>query len=209
MTDSNAPFQQMKVILQIVKPEKAALSPILRSDTQGMILAQLFMNPGDDFSISELARQANTSAPTAMREVERLLESQLVTQRQIGRARLIQVNTKHELHDAIRKIVAYSYGPAAVLPAALYGIEGLEQAYLYGNYAAYLKKEKASDSPEIDLLLVGYVNRIEASNAAKRVEGYLDRAVNVKFVGSQEWETSSSDFVAEVKKRPLFELKLS
>ncbi|MEY4499647.1 MAG: hypothetical protein RL319_635, partial [Actinomycetota bacterium] len=65
-----------------------------------------------------------------------------------------------------------------------------------------------SDSPEIDLLLVGYVNRIEASNAAKRVEGYLERAVNVKFVGSQEWETSSSEFVVEVKKRPLFELKI-
>ena len=192
-----------------MKQEKAALSPILRSDTQGMILAQLFMNPGDDFSISELARQANTSTPTAMREVDRLLESQLVIQRQIGKARLIQVNTQHELHDSIRKLVAYSYGPAAVLPAALYGIEGLEQAYLYGNYAAYLKKEKPSDSPEIDLLLVGYVNRIEASNAAKRVEGYLERAVNVKFVGSQEWETSSSDFVAEVKNRPLFKLSLN
>jgi hypothetical protein len=198
----------MKVILQIMKPEKAALSPILRSDTQGMILAQLFMNPGEDFSISELARQANTSAPTAMREVERLLESQLVTQRSIGRARLIQVNTKHELHDAIRKVVAFSYGPAAVLPAALFGIEGLEQAFLYGNYAAYLKREQASDSPEIDLLLVGYVNRIEASNAAKRVEGYLDRSVNVKFVGAQEWETESSDFVVEVKKRSLFKLSL-
>jgi hypothetical protein len=198
----------MKVILQNVKPEKAALSPILRSDTQGMILAQLFMNPGDDFSISELARQANTSAPTAMREVERLLESQLVIQRMVGRARLIQVNTKHELHDAIRKIVAFSYGPAAVLPAALFGIEGLEQAFLYGNYAAYLKREQSSDSPEIDLLLVGYVNRIEASNAAKRVEGYLDRSVNVKFVGSQEWEMSTSDFVVDVKKRPLFSLPI-
>jgi AraC-like DNA-binding protein len=198
----------MKVILQNVKPEKAALSPILRSDTQGMILAQLFMNPGDDFSISELARQANTSAPTAMREVERLLESQLVIQRTIGRARLIQVNTKHELHDAIRKIVAFSYGPAAVLPAALYGIEGLEQAFLYGNYAAYLKREQTSDSPEIDLLLVGYVNRIEASNAAKRVEGYLDRSVNVKFVGSQEWASGSSDFAINLKTLHLLELKL-
>lgn len=199
----------MKVILHIVKPEKAALSPILRSDTQGMILAQLFMNPTDGFSISELARQANTSVPTAMREVERLLESQLVTAKTYGRTKVIQVNTQHSLHDSIRQIVAYSYGPAAVLPAALYGIEGLEQAYLYGNYAAYLKKERPSDSPEIDLLLVGYVNRIEASNAAKRVESYLERAVNVKFVGSQEWETSSSDFVVEVKARPLFHLALT
>jgi hypothetical protein len=173
-----------------------------------MILAQLFMNPGDDFSISELARQANTSAPTAMREVERLLESQLVIQRTIGRARLIQVNAKHELHDAIRKIVAFSYGPAAVLPAALYGIEGLEQAFLFGNYAAYLKKERVSESPEIDLLLVGYVNRIEASKAAKRVEGYLDRAVNVKFIGSREWLLTSSDFSQAVRSKPLFELTL-
>ena len=122
---------------------------------------------------------------------------------------MIQVNTKHELHDAIRKIVAFSYGPAAVLPAALYGIEGLEQAFLYGNYAAYLKKERESDSPEIDLLLVGYVNRIEASNAAKRVEGYLDRSVNVKFVGSQEWENSSSDFAANLKSHPLLRLNLN
>jgi DNA-binding MarR family transcriptional regulator len=199
----------MKVILQIVKPEKAALSPILRSDTQGMILAQLFMNPGDDFSISELARQANTSAPTAMREVERLLESQLVIQRTVGRARLIQVNTKHELHDSIRKIVAFSYGPAAVLPAALYGIEGLEKAFLYGNYAAYLKREQASESPEIDLLLVGYVNRIAASNAAKRVEVYLDRAINVNFIGSQEWDTETSDFASKLKRNPLLRLQLS
>lgn len=199
----------MKVILQIMKPEKAALSPILRSDTQGMILAQLFMNPGDDFSISELARQANTSAPTAMREVERLLESQLVIQRTVGRARLIQVNTKHELHDSIRKIVAFSYGPAAVLPAALYGIEGLEKAFLYGNYAAYLKREQASESPEIDLLLVGYVNRIAASNAAKRVEVYLDRAINVNFIGSQEWDTETSDFASKLKRNPLLRLQLS
>jgi hypothetical protein len=63
--------------------------------------------------------------------------------------------------------------------------------------------------PEIDLLLVGYINRIEASNAAKRVEGYLDRSVNVKFVGSQEWVTASSDFVIGVKRRAMVELRLA
>ena len=198
----------MKVILHIVKPEKAALSPILRSDTQGMILAQLFMNPTDGFSISVLARQANTSVPTAMREVERLLESQLVTAKTYGRTKVIQVNTQHSLHDSIRQIVAYSYGPAAVLPAAPYGIEGLEQAYLYGNYAAYLKKERPSDSPEIDLLLVGYVNRIEASRAAARVEGYLGRAVNVQFVSTSEWDKVENDFVVQVKAKPLVEIDL-
>jgi hypothetical protein len=50
------------------------------------------------------------------------------------------------------------------------------------------------------------MNRIEASKAAERVEGYLGRPVNVKFVGSQEWLKGETDFVKEVQSRPLAEL---
>jgi len=191
-----------------VKEQKPALSPLLRSDTQGLILAQLFMNPDDGFSISDLARFAKTSVPTAMREVDRLLDSRLVTSRTFGRAHLIQVNTKHQLHSAVREIVAYSYGPAAIMPAALYGIDGLERAFLFGPWAARLKREIGPDPHEVDLLLVGYVNRIEASRAAARVEGYLGRAVNVQFVSTSEWDKVENDFVVQVKAKPLVEIDL-
>jgi hypothetical protein len=50
------------------------------------------------------------------------------------------------------------------------------------------------------------MNRIEASKAAERVEGYLGRPVNVKFVGSLEWEIASTEFVKTVKSKPLVEL---
>jgi hypothetical protein len=184
----------------------AALSPLLKSDAQGLILAQLFMNPSDGYSISDLARFAKVSVPTAMREVDRLLNARLVTEKTFGRARLIQVNSMHMLYESIKQIVSYSYGPVAVLPSALYSIDGLERAYIYGPYAAHLKHELGPDLHEVDLLLVGYMNRIEASKAAERVEGYLGRAVNVKFVGSQEWLKGETDFVKEVQSRPLVEL---
>ncbi len=189
-----------------MKPNPAALSPLLKSDAQGLILAQLFMNPSDGFSISDLARFAKVSVPTAMREVDRLLDARLVTEKTFGRARLIQVNSKHLLYDSIKQIVSYSYGPVAVLPSALYSIDGLERAFIYGPYAAHLKHELGPELHEVDLLLVGYMNRIEASKAAERVEGYLGRAVNVKFVGSQEWLKGETDFVKEVQSRPLVEL---
>jgi len=191
-----------------VRTEKPALSPLLRSDTQGLILAQLFMNPDDGFSISDLARFAKTSVPTAMREVDRLLDARLVTSRTFGRAHLIQVNKQHELHDAVRKIIAFSYGPAAIMPAALYGIDGIEQAFLFGPWAARLTRQLGPDPHEVDLLLVGYVNRIEASRAAARVEGYLERAVNVQFVSSAEWQKGENDFVIQVKSKPLLEISL-
>lgn len=191
-----------------MKPERPALSPLLRSDAQGMILAQLFMNPDDGFNISDLARFARTSVPTAMREVDRLLDAQLVTAKTFGRSRLVRVNRMHTLFDAIKLIVSHSYGPAAVLPAALYGIDGLDKAFLFGPWAARLKREVGPEPSEVDLLLVGYVNRIEAARAAARVEGYLDRAVNVQFVSSSEWQNATTDLTRDIQSKPMLELDL-
>ncbi len=191
-----------------MKQEKPALSPLLRSDTQGLILAQLFMNPEEGFSISDLARFARTSVPTAMREVDRLLDDRIVTAKTFGRAKLIQVNRAHLLFDSIKQIIAYSYGPAAVLPAALYGVDGIEHAFLFGAWAARLKREVGPDPHEVDLLLVGYVNRIEASRAAARIESYLGRAVNVQFETANDWKKEEADFVKQVKSRPLVEIDL-
>jgi len=192
-----------------MKQEKPALSPLLRSDTQGLILAQLFMNPDEGFSISDLARFARTSVPTAMREVDRLLDDRIVTAKTFGRAKLVQVNRTHLLFDSIKQIIAYSYGPAAVLPAALYGVDGIEHAFLFGAWAARLKREVGPDPHEVDLLLVGYVNRIEASRAAARIENYLGRSVNVQFVTESDWQKEEADFVKQVKARPLVEIDLN
>ncbi|MFM5904033.1 MAG: winged helix-turn-helix domain-containing protein [Microbacteriaceae bacterium] len=191
-----------------MKPERPALSPLLRSDAQGMILAQLFMNPDDGFSLSDLARFAKTSVPKAMREIDRLLDAHLVTARMFGRSRLVRVNRSHTLFDAIKLIVSHSYGPAAVLPAALYGIDGLEQAFLFGPWAARLKREVGPEPTDVDLLLVGYVNRIEAARAAARVEGYLGRSVNVQFVGSSEWQNATTELTRDIKSKPMIELDL-
>jgi hypothetical protein len=166
------------------------------------------MNTDDGFTISDLARFAHTSVPTAMREVDRLLDARLVTAKSVGRAKLIRVNSQHELFEPIKQIVAHSYGPAAVLPAALYGIDGLEQAYLFGPWAARLKREIQSEPSQVDLLLVGYVNRIEASRAAARVEGYLGKAVNVQFVTATEWEKPTNDLTREIQSKPMARLDL-
>lgn len=199
----------MKVILQLMKVSPAQLSPLLRTDTQGFILAQLYMNPEDGFSISELARFASVSVPTAMREVDRLVESRMVTERTFGRARVIQVNRKHLLFEPVRQIVINSYGPVAVLPAALYGIDGLKRAYIYGDWAAKLKRELGPEPNQVELLIVGYVNRIEAARAAANVERYLGRDVNVQFVTTSEWEKGESEFVKSIQGKTLVELDLN
>jgi len=181
---------------------------MIKSDAQGLMLAKIFMLEDQLFGISELAVFANVSVPTAMREVDRLLESHLVTEKHFGRTRAIQANTGHELYPAVRKIISYTYGPAAVLPSALSGIDGLEKAYIYGSWAARMSKQSGPEPRDVDVLLVGYMNRIEAARAASNAERRLDREVNVQFVSNSEWERGESGFIKTVKSRPLVEIPL-
>lgn len=191
-----------------MKVTAAKLSPLLKSDTQGLILAELFMNSSELFSISHLADFAGTSLPTAMREVDRLLDGQLVIQKTVGRARFIQANKLHLLFDSVSQVVAFSYGPAAVLPPLLLGLDGIEQAFLFGVWASRLSRQTSATPKEVDLLLIGNVSRIEASRAAAKAEEILGREVNVQFATSLEWQRAESAFVQGVKQNPLVELQL-
>lgn len=195
--------------MSFVKVSPAQLSPLLKSDAQGLILAELFMNPEELFSISHLASFANVSLPTAMREVDRLLSAQVVIQKTVGRARLIQANRKHLLFESIQQIVSYSYGPAAVLPAVLVGLDSIDHAYLFGAWAARLSKQTGPTPTVVDLLLVGQVSRIEASRAAAQAEEVLGREINVQFASAIEWQRAETEFVKDIKSRPLVELTLT
>jgi hypothetical protein len=191
-----------------MKVAPAKLSPLLKSDVQGLILAELFMNPDELFSITHLAEFAGTSLPTAMREVDRLLDGQLVVQKTVGRARFIQANKKHLLFDSVSQIVAFSYGPAAILPPLLLGLDGIAHAYLFGVWAARLSRQTEASPKEVDLLLIGNVSRIEASRAAAKAEVLLGRDVNVQFASALEWQREESEFVRTIKHNPLVELTL-
>ncbi len=199
----------MLVTLVFMKVKAAGLSPLLKSDTQGLILADLFMNAEELFTITQLAEFASTSLPTAMREVDRLLDAQVVIQKTFGRARLIQANREHLLFDAISQIVSFSYGPAAVLPAALAHLDGIDHAFLFGSWAARLSRQLGPEPREVDLLLIGQVSRIEASRAAAKAEDLLGREINVQFASALEWSRAESDFVRDIKTHPLVKLNLA
>jgi hypothetical protein len=68
------------------------LAPILRSDTQGRLLAAILAAPDEEHTITALAAQAGTSLPTAIREVDRAEAAQVVTSRRLGNTRLVKAN---------------------------------------------------------------------------------------------------------------------
>ena len=191
-----------------MKPKPALLSPLIRSDVQGLILARLFMNPVFEYSITELAEFAITSVPTAMREVDRLAAASYIETRSVGRVRLIRANREHPLFSAIFQIVAHSYGPSTVLPQALAGLFGLQRALIHGQWAERLAQIPGDIPESIDLLLIGNMNRIDSAKSLVPAEVALGKRFNLQFATDWDWQREASEWLVQIKSGHLYEISL-
>ncbi len=192
-----------------MKTSAPTLSPLLRSDAQGLLLADLFLDPSEEHSLTQMANTAGTAVPTAMREVDRLVEAGFALDRRVGATRLVRANANHPMFGAVRELVLYAYGPVAVLTPLLRKVEGIEKAYIYGSWAARVKGEPGADPGDIDVLLISDLTSFETYEIGKKAADIMRRDVNVYNLSEVEWESADSGFVKTVKSRPIIELDLA
>jgi DNA-binding transcriptional ArsR family regulator len=191
-----------------MKSSAPLLAPILRSDTQGRLLAALVLHEDRELSLTELAKQVGVAPPTIMRDVDRLVDGGILTDRRVGRSRLIRGNTTHPIYKPLSEIVLYGYGPATVLPSALAGIKGVESAFIYGSWAERYTGTPGKDPADVDVLIVGSADQGELYDAARRASALVGREVNVNQVSPDRWKESDDGFIRTVKSRPLVPIRM-
>ena len=185
-----------------MKVRAPSLAPLLRSNAQGDILALLLLNPDGEFSLSDIAREVGALPATVHREVERLVVSGTLTDRTIGRSRMIRANTGHELYRPLAEIIMATYGPRAVLPGLFEGVDGVESAFLFGSWAARYHGESGPPPRDIDVAVVGNPTRAALADVARQAEQMMRREVNIARIAPVDWADSSTPFVATLKSRP-------
>src|SRR5262249_1355222 len=89
--------------------------PIFRSQHQALLLAALFLHPGREYGISELARQLDVPVSTLHREVDRLIRAGIVAERTVGRTRLLSAQTASRLSRPLTELLMLTYGPVGVI----------------------------------------------------------------------------------------------
>lgn len=189
-----------------MKATVPALSPILRSNAQGDILALLFMNEGEEYSLADISRRVGALPATVHREVERLVASRILTDRSVGRARLVRANREDRMYLPLYDIVQLSYGPKAVLEPLLSDAPGLERAFIYGSWAARYRGEVGAPPQDVDVLVVGATPCEHLDSIARETQLRLRREVNMSRVTPEEWASATQPFIATVRSRPLVEL---
>ncbi|MGN9845579.1 hypothetical protein ACTMTI_46415 [Nonomuraea sp. H19] len=184
-----------------------SLLPLFRSNTVGEFLAWTYLHPDDEYSIAELVKLLGATQPTLSREADRLVAAGLLIERRRGNLRLLRANTDTIMAKPLTDLLAVTYGPAAVLEPLLRDIPGIEEAYIYGSWAARFANHPGPPPKDVDVLVIGTADDDDLYTAARTAERALGREVNIHRISSASWRQDGPDpFVASVRGKPLYPL---
>jgi DNA-binding transcriptional ArsR family regulator len=192
-----------------MRTESPPLAPFLRSQTQARLLAELLLRPGRSRSVTELAKITGAPQSVVSKEVARLVKAQVLADQRVGRTRLVRANTDYRLAEPLTQILAATFGPEPVVARLLADVAGIDQAFIYGSWAARYTGTPGRAPGDVDVLVVGTADRAALNEAAATAERELGLPVQIKKVSRAAWEDATEPFVRTVQDRPLVPLDLS
>ena len=185
-----------------MRTQAPPLLPIFRSQAQAELLTWLYLHPGVEYSLSDLARQIGMTTPTIHREVERLVASTLLVESRLGRNRMVAANLAHPAADSLSRLLETTFGPRHVVAAEFDDIPGVEEVLIFGSWAARNAGEPGAFPRDVDVMVVGQPDPSEVYEAARRAEDRLGLPVNPVIRTRSEWEDSRDALSAEARRRP-------
>lgn len=179
------------------------LLPIFRSRLQGELLAVTLLQPERSRSLTELANQLSVNVATVQREVSRLERAGILETRHIGKTRLVVANTASPVYRPLAELVLQAFGPVELVAEELAKIEGVQDAYIFGSWAARYQEVEGPSPEDVDVLVVGDPDRDEVYESVLRMEHRLGREVNVTIRSKETWEEARDGFIRHVRSSPL------
>ncbi|MGB6058653.1 MAG: winged helix-turn-helix domain-containing protein [Microthrixaceae bacterium] len=176
-----------------------ALLPLFRSRLQGELLALLLDEPDREWPLNQLSKSMGSPYPTVVGEVRRLTDAGLITARTIGRAKLVQANSSSPYFAPLRQLVSMAFGPPLVIKEEFAGLEGIEELFIYGSWAARYNGEVGPAPRDVDVMIIGSASRDEVYEATRRSEQRLLKEVNVTMRTAAQWVEAEDGFSQQVK----------
>jgi hypothetical protein len=158
----------------------------------------LFLHAEEEFGVSDLARRLGVPLSTLHREVVRLDEAGLIRSRAIGRNRLVRANPSHPATTALTQLLEVTFGPKMVV-AEEFAVPGVEQVVIFGSWAARYAGQAGPPPHDIDVLVLGKVDRADIYEAADRAQARLGVEINPVVRSLKQWTDSADGLVARIK----------
>lgn len=153
------------------------------------VLGYFFLNPHSEMYLNEMARKFNVNRGNLSRKLTEWANEGVLIKNEKGNLSLYQINKKYPLLSEMKKIVQKSFGLEKEIRRALCKIKGLKQAYIFGSYA----NNKLGVESDIDLLLIGSYNFMEAQKKIVELQNRFDREINSIEMTEKEFKSKKDE----------------
>lgn len=157
---------------------------LLKTKLRRKLLGYAFTHPEGNYYVRELASYIHEDPGNLSRELRRLEEEGLYKSVTRGRIKLYSLNKNYPLFRELKTIIFKTEGVEGSLKRLIEADKGIRFAFIYGSYA----KNKERAASDIDLVLVGDFNRDVFTDAARRLEGQLNREINFNAYTADEFK---------------------
>lgn len=176
------------------------LLPIFRSAAQQRILGWLLTDPSRHRPIRALSEIAGVSEPATLTEVNRLVESGLLSEERVGRARVVRANTASPFYRPLVAILELLHAPTAAVREEFKDVHGVQEAYIFGSLARRLNGQPGPRPNDIDVAVVGdQIDGRALRRAISNLQDRLDLPIDVLRVHPKEWQAATDPVLAAIQ----------
>jgi len=158
-----------------------------RSKVARKVLNYFFLNESAELYVNEAARLLQEDPKNVYRMLLLFEGEGLLASRFQGRERYFRANKTSPEYKNYKAVFLRSAGVERVLRDALSGLKGLKSAYVFGSYA----NSGFAAQSDIDILLVGSHEPLEAERALFKPRKNLGRELNIVNMIQEEFERKS------------------
>ena len=154
--------------------------------TRQAILAATLLHPDRWWYLSDLAKHLGVRPSSLQRELAALMSAEILHQQRNGNRVYFQANPDCPFLPELQGLLVKTAGMVDVLRETLSPFaKRIDWAFIYGSVA---RAEELAAS-DVDLMIIGKVGLADISQALRRVEKRLSRAVNPTLYTREEFAT--------------------
>jgi hypothetical protein len=157
------------------------LDTLITSKTRIKLLLKFFLNGQNKAYLRNLEAEFGESSNGIRVELNKFEEAGLLTASTEGNKKIFKANTKHPMFGDIRNILLKYTGLDKIAEQVIQKLGEVEAVYLVGELA------RGIDSPIIDLIFVGDVNRNYVLTLTERAEKLIHKKVRFVIFSPEEF----------------------
>lgn len=159
------------------------LETLISSKTRIKLLLKFFLNSSTTAYLRSLESEFGESSNAIRMELNKMEEAGMLKSFMNGNKKMYQANEQYPLFREIHNILLKTIGIDQIIDKVINRLGAVKQVFLVGEFA------KGIDSPIIDLLIIGEVDKQYLLELAEKAEELISRKIRYLVYGTEEFES--------------------